>query len=125
MRCTIVEPSAPSAAASDAHFAAAIVRLRKKWWLPARNAATSSPPWARERGGEVADEEVAGRLAAHVQLVAHLQALRREAEDVDRARCARAAAASDGPSAVAQEALALDGLVVADPEPEASAPAPR
>ena len=29
IRCTIVEPSPPSAAASDAHFAAAIVRLRK------------------------------------------------------------------------------------------------
>ena len=72
----------------------------------------------RERGGEVADQQVARGLAAHVQLVAHLEALRGEREHVDRARRARAARASTGPSVVAEEAQALDGLVVADAEPE-------
>ncbi len=82
------------------------------------------PALGRERGGEVADQEMAGRLAAHVQLVAHLEALRGEPEDVDRARPLEQRR-EHRPRAIAQEALALDGLVVADPEPERAGPAPR
>ena len=93
---TTLEP-AQSAVASDAHLAAAIVRFRKKWWLPARNRAASSPPIDRERRREVAEQQVAGRLAAHVQLVAHVQPLGGEPEDVDRPAVRRASAASRGP----------------------------
>ena len=49
MSVTSVEPAVP-AAASDAHFAAAMTRFRKKRWLPASAAATSSPPSAAKAG---------------------------------------------------------------------------
>ena len=46
---TTLDPSVPLAA-SEAHFAAAIVRLRKKWWLPAMKRADASPPIAANAG---------------------------------------------------------------------------
>ena len=49
MSVTSDDPAVP-AAASDAHFAAAMTRFRKKWWLPASTAATSSPPSAAKAG---------------------------------------------------------------------------
>ena len=49
MSVTSVEPTAP-AAASEAHLAAAMPRLRKKRWLAVSFAATSSPPSAANAG---------------------------------------------------------------------------
>ena len=51
-----------------------------------RSAATSSPPSAAKAGSSRRQQQVRRRLAAHVQLVAHLEPLRGEVEDVDRAR---------------------------------------
>ena len=93
---TTLEPSRPPAA-SDAHLAAAIVRFRKKWWLPAMKRADASPPTRRERRRELADQQVARRLAAHVQLVAHVQPLGGEPEHVDGPACS-SSRASAGPS---------------------------
>ena len=46
---TTLDPStAPTA--SQAHLHAAIVRLRKKWWLPATKRAAASPPSAAKAG---------------------------------------------------------------------------
>ena len=49
MSVTSVDPAVP-VAASDAHFAAAMTRFRKKRWLPASTPATSSPPSAAKAG---------------------------------------------------------------------------
>ncbi len=71
----------------------------------------------REAGQQVADEQVAGRLAAHVQLVALVQALRRELEDLDRADMVEQAA-HERAEIVAEEAQALDRLVGVGAEPQ-------
>ena len=71
----------------------------------------------REAGQQVADEQVAGRLAAHVQLVALVQALRRELEDLDRA-LAVDQPAHERAEVVAEEAQALDRLVGVGAEPQ-------
>ena len=92
-----VEPLHP-AEAKEAHLAAAMVRGRKKWWLPATKRAGVLAAERRERRREVAEQQVARRLAAHVQLVAHVQALGGEVEHVDRALAGRGGAASRGPT---------------------------
>ena len=116
IRTTTLEP-ADARAASDAHFAAAIVRFRKKWWLPAMNRAARSPPSAANPAQQVAHQQVAGGLAAHVQLVAHLQALRGQREHVDRA-LALEQPGERRTELVAEEPQPLDRLVVADAEPQ-------
>ena len=79
--------------------------------------AASSPPTTARAGAQLADQQVAGRLAAHVQLVAHVQALRGQPEDVDRPAVLEHAR-QPRPEVVAEEAQPLDRLVVADPEPQ-------
>ena len=49
IRCTTDDPATP-AAASDAHLAAAIVSVRKKWWLPGHEARDLLPAVRREPG---------------------------------------------------------------------------
>ena len=71
----------------------------------------------REARQQVADQQVAGRLAAHVQLVALVQALRRELEDLDRADPVDEAA-HERAEVVAEEAQALDRLVGVGAEPQ-------
>ena len=77
-----------------------------------------------EAPGQELDQQRPGRLRAHVQLVAHLEALGREAEDVDRpfgleeTRQRRT-------RLVAEEDEALHRLVVADAEPERVSRGPR
>ena len=52
----------------------------------------------RERGREVADQQVARGLAAHVQLVAHVQALGGQTEHVDRTAVLEQPRRARGPS---------------------------
>ena len=79
--------------------------------------AAASPPTTAIAGARSRISRLPGGLAAQVQLVAHVQALGGEPEDVDRpallehARQARA-------EVVAEEAQPLDRLVVADAEPQ-------
>ncbi len=72
--------------ASDAHFAAAIVRFRKKWWLPATNAGDVLAAQRREPGHQVADR--AGCRSPGCACAARRPCCRpwaASAEDVDRA----------------------------------------
>ncbi len=57
-----------------------------------------------ERWQQPSPQQVRRRLAAHVQLVAHLQALRGQVEDVDRPGARRAAAPGVGPRSRARTA---------------------
>ena len=84
------------------------------------NRAAASPPSAANAGAQVAHQQVAGRLAAHVQLVAHVQPLGGEPEDVDRPAVVEQPR-QRRPELVAEEAQPLDRLVVADAEPQRAA----
>ena len=70
-----------------------------------------------EAGRQEAQQQRAGGLAAHVQLVAHVQPLRGERQDVDRA-LALEHPRQIGADAVAQEPQARDRFVVAHPHPQ-------
>ena len=82
------------------------------------NAATSSPPSAANAGGEVADQ--AGCRSPGCACAARRPSAgpARRAPRTSIGPVRSSSAASTRPRAVAEEAQALDGLVVADAEPE-------
>ena len=104
-----------SRAASSASLQAGIARLRKKWSLPPMNRSASatsaaSSPLVDHRRGEVAQQHQRAGPVAVVGLVAHLQHLGEDAGDVDRARAARTAACSSGPSTSAIQRSRVEHL---------------
>ena len=84
-------------AASDAHLDAAIVRFRKKWWLPAMKRAAASPPTTAIAGDQVAQQQVARRLASACAARRPCSVPARRGRRRRSGRGGRASAASRGP----------------------------
>ena len=85
-----------SSSASDAHLDAAMVRFRKKWWLPAMNRAAASPPTTAIDARQVAQQQVAGRLASACAARRPCSGPGRRARRRRSARGARASAPAAG-----------------------------
>ena len=84
---TMLEPSTCSAHIA-VDFAAAMARFRKNRWFPDRYCADGHPSGVRQRRElrkQVADQQVGRALGPHVHVVADLNALRGQGEEVDRA----------------------------------------
>ena len=81
---TIDEPGT-SRAASALTLPAAIARLRKKWSLPADEPQDVAGARVGQVTGQLADEQRGRGPVAVVQLVAHVQGLRHDRPQVDRA----------------------------------------
>ena len=114
----------PARPRSAAHLAAAIVRLRKKWWLRDMKRAAGSSPSAASAGARSRSSRLP---VAWLRMCSSSPMLR---------PCAARPNTSTGPRAleqprqrrpepVAEEAQPLDRLVVADAEPQRPARAPR
>ena len=116
IRLTTLDPR-PPAPASDATLRRRHRQRQEEVVVAGDEPRRALAAEGREPRRQVADQQVAGGLASHVQFVSHLEALRGQREHVNRA-LAGEQLGHQRPELVAEEPQPLDRFLVANAEPQ-------